>query len=60
MTGVEQSKKAPPPRSYVEDAACSMVYYAAERTLMAWVRVALGGSFMAVVEIAAVLATVRY
>ena len=29
------------PRTYSEEAACAMVYYAAERTLMAWVRVAL-------------------
>lgn len=31
-----------PAMTYVEEAACAMVYYAAERTLMAWVRVALG------------------
>ncbi len=31
-----------PAMTYVEEAACVMVYYAAERTLMAWVRVALG------------------
>jgi putative membrane protein len=42
MSGVEQNEKATPLRSYVEDAACAMVYYAAERTLMAWVRVSLG------------------
>ena len=33
---------APGTKSYVEEAACAMVYYAAERTLMAWIRVALG------------------
>ena len=30
------------PQNYSEESACAMVYYAAERTLMAWVRVALG------------------
>lgn len=35
-------KESVPGPSYVEQAACAMVYYAAERTLMAWVRVALG------------------
>lgn len=34
--------KAPRAKTYVEEASCAMVYYAAERTLMAWVRVALG------------------
>ena len=33
---------APRTKTYAEEAACAMVYYAAERTLMAWVRVALG------------------
>lgn len=33
---------APRSKTYSEEAACAMVYYAAERTLMAWVRVALG------------------
>ncbi len=33
---------APRTKTYAEEAACTMVYYAAERTLMAWVRVALG------------------
>jgi putative membrane protein len=42
MPVAEQTDEAPPPRSYVELSACAMVYYAAERTLMAWVRVALG------------------
>ncbi len=42
MDSVKENNKVNPPRSYVEDAACAMLYYAAERTLMAWVRVALG------------------
>ena len=42
MTKTNVNDKAAPVRSYAEEAACAMVYYAAERTLMAWVRVALG------------------
>jgi inner membrane protein YidH len=38
----EENDKTPPARSYLEESACAMVYYAAERTLMAWVRAALG------------------
>jgi putative membrane protein len=38
----EDNDNPPPQKSYVEEATCAMVYYAAERTLMAWVRVALG------------------
>lgn len=38
----EQSDNAPRHKTYAEEAACVMVYYAAERTLMAWIRVALG------------------
>ena len=38
----EQEDSAPQSRTYVEESACVMVYYAAERTLMAWVRTALG------------------
>jgi putative membrane protein len=38
----EANDKTPQDRSYLENAACVMVYYAAERTLMAWVRAALG------------------
>ena len=42
MTKSNENDKAAPARSYVEEAACAIVYYAAERTLMAWVRVAVG------------------
>ena len=38
----EPSESPSRPKTYAEEAACAMVYYAAERTLMAWVRVALG------------------
>ena len=37
-----EAGEAPRHKTYTEEAACVMVYYAAERTLMAWVRVALG------------------
>ncbi|MGH8291460.1 MAG: YidH family protein [Steroidobacteraceae bacterium] len=42
MESVKENETANPPRSYGDDAACAMVYYAAERTLFAWVRAALG------------------
>jgi uncharacterized membrane protein YidH (DUF202 family) len=43
MSSAEESENAPRAKTYLEEAACAMVYYyAAERTLMAWVRVALG------------------
>ena len=38
----KESDNTPRPKSYTEQAACVMVYYAAERTLMSWIRVALG------------------
>lgn len=30
------------PQTYSEEASCALVYYAAERTLMSWIRAALG------------------
>ncbi|MGH8217271.1 MAG: YidH family protein [Steroidobacteraceae bacterium] len=42
MESVKENDKVNPPRSYGDNAACAMVYYAAERTLFAWVRTALG------------------
>lgn len=38
----EANDNTPPARSYLEESASVMVYYAAERTLMSWVRAALG------------------
>lgn len=43
MTSRDTDQKArPSSMSYEEASACAMVYYAAERTLMAWLRAALG------------------
>jgi inner membrane protein YidH len=42
MESVKENPNASPPRSYAEDAAAAMLYYAAERTLFAWLRAALG------------------
>jgi len=41
MRSAEESNDEPVVRPYAERTACIMVYYAAERTLMAWIRVAL-------------------
>lgn len=38
----EENSQAPGPKTYSEEASCALVHYAAERTLMAWIRTALG------------------